>query len=162
MDPINSDPNIAPVSKEINKVLWIPIGILVIGLIVGTLFLWQKSNQTDEKLTQTAQNILEVTTDPTADWKTYTNEQYGFEFKYPPDWELLNKNGGISLVKNGPRQNQSKDSIEFFDGASLFISIKQTNSLKIPEGDQKFSESGFNGFLNDTDDGSVNNEYIEA
>ncbi|OGN34331.1 MAG: hypothetical protein A3I39_00275 [Candidatus Yanofskybacteria bacterium RIFCSPLOWO2_02_FULL_47_9b] len=24
--------------------------------------------------------------DPTADWKTYTNTQYGFEFKYPQTW----------------------------------------------------------------------------
>ena len=26
--------------------------------------------------------------DETANWKTYTNDDYGFEFKYPQAWEL--------------------------------------------------------------------------
>jgi len=28
-------------------------------------------------------------TDQTADWKTYTNTQYGFEIKYPSDWKVV-------------------------------------------------------------------------
>lgn len=28
-------------------------------------------------------------TDPTADWKTYRNEQYGFEVKYPDGWKMF-------------------------------------------------------------------------
>jgi len=27
-------------------------------------------------------------TDDTAGWETYRNEEYGFEFEYPPDWEV--------------------------------------------------------------------------
>lgn len=30
--------------------------------------------------------------DPTKDWKTYTNSTYGFEFKYPSDWQLNAQN----------------------------------------------------------------------
>lgn len=26
--------------------------------------------------------------DPIADWETYTNREYGFSFKYPPNWEV--------------------------------------------------------------------------
>jgi hypothetical protein len=34
-----------------------------------------------------------ISPDETADWKTYTNEEYGFEFKYPKDWQL--EEGGM-------------------------------------------------------------------
>jgi hypothetical protein len=29
-----------------------------------------------------------VTTDPTSDWKTYTNSKYGISFKYPKTWSI--------------------------------------------------------------------------
>lgn len=37
------------------------------------------------KSTETTQ-FLGTVEDETADWKTYRNEEYGFEFKYPVDW----------------------------------------------------------------------------
>lgn len=35
-----------------------------------------------------------TTTDETANWKTYTNDEYGFSFKYPGDWTITNNNPG--------------------------------------------------------------------
>jgi hypothetical protein len=36
------------------------------------------------------------TPDPTADWKTYTNNQYNFSFKYPGDWENITSSQAIT------------------------------------------------------------------
>ena len=35
-----------------------------------------------------------TTADATADWKTYTNSQYGFSFKYPGGWTITNNTPG--------------------------------------------------------------------
>lgn len=39
-------------------------------------------------------------TQETANWKTYTNAEYGFEFKYPPAWNLKDNSLSFS-TKNG-------------------------------------------------------------
>ncbi len=44
-------------------------------------------------LTQTAVSNASASTTPdaTADWKTYTNDTYGFSFKYPGEWTVSEK-----------------------------------------------------------------------
>jgi len=36
--------------------------------------------------------------DETADWKTYRNEEYGFEIKYPEDWYINERKGNDVLT----------------------------------------------------------------
>ena len=49
------------------------------------------TDQDRELIKQSAIDAGATTTDVTAGWKTYTNTQYGFEFKYPESWEVEDK-----------------------------------------------------------------------
>ena len=42
------------------------------------------------------------TPDQTENWKTYKNEQYRYEFKYPSDWEIWSVNGSIDFPPGTP------------------------------------------------------------
>jgi len=63
--------------------------------------------QTD---TSDADSSATTTEDETADWQTYTNEEYGFSFKYPADWEISKKTfseqGGKILTLISPETAQ--------------------------------------------------------
>ncbi len=46
----------------------------------------------------------------TENWQTYRNEEYGFELKYPPGWEVLNNSAGVNV---GIRDKKYSGSIEW-------------------------------------------------
>lgn len=66
------------------------------------------------ELTPTPEEI-EQPVDETANWKTYTNSEAGFSFKYPEDISLA-ENETVRLSLWGPTQ---KPETEFYDGISL-------------------------------------------
>jgi len=102
---------------------YVLFGLLAVAIVAGT-YIWQVS--------QYVQPIDFVKHDPTANWKTYTNSQFGFEFKYPADWKLhdspntkASTNGDyidivdISII--GPNQSPRSGSVD--DGASVMFHI---------------------------------------
>lgn len=55
------------------------------------LSIFQKQTQIEKQVetnTNTNDSKTETPKDQTAGWKTYTNTQYGFEFKYPKTWTI--------------------------------------------------------------------------
>ncbi len=60
--------------------------------------------------------------DETADWKTYRNKKYGFEFKYPNDWFIKSESATNVMIVNNRYKNA--------EGEFPYISISVYNNKK--------------------------------
>lgn len=68
-----------------NTIIWLLVTVVLIG---GGVWYWQSQQVVApvvSNIPSTTPTQMEdgVEMDPTANWKTYTNTKYGFEFKYP-------------------------------------------------------------------------------
>ena len=62
------------------------------------------------------------------DWKTYTNEEYGFEFEYPEDWEIENWAEGVSLVSpERIKHLEEQENAQYVSGLST-LSVQWTRT----------------------------------
>ena len=130
-----------------------PILIIVIVAVAAGLGGWYlvKRQVTSDKGQGVLQNNTpQATTPPSvaqqpsqpsapdvSNWQTYRNEKYGFEVKYPQDWEfedISNRscppaNCLFSLTKRS--SNQGENDLDFHDGVGLTFSATSSFSGEI-------------------------------
>ena len=88
-------------SKSLNKGISTSLGILIIliaAILAGgiVIYKYQRIPEGEVKLPE-IKVPEEETKDETANWKTYSNEKYGYEVKYPPHYEIKESDQGKSL-----------------------------------------------------------------
>ncbi|OQA93273.1 MAG: hypothetical protein BWY24_00564 [Microgenomates group bacterium ADurb.Bin219] len=92
-------PTVPP--QKSSKILLIFLGVLIILAVgVAAFFLGKKSNN-QRTVTPPAVSTISkptLTSDPTANWKTYTNTKYGFEIKYYPELNPSEDNGEDKII----------------------------------------------------------------
>ena len=111
------------------------ITLVVIGAGYFTLVKKQKP-VIQQTLPPTAQHLVTQPLAPTStsnieNWKTYTNEKYGFEFKYPNGWEFSDK-AIADEAGNGPKL-KSDGNWTFSPSVAVgnpLTPIRQTSSSK--------------------------------
>ena len=101
-----------PEQKHFLNKKFIVTFVILLLLGVGTyggIWYWGKQQYTFEDMNPvfTFTPRPSVAADPTADWKTYTNTQYGFTVKYPTDYRVnpfgqpTEKGLAVSFVQTG-------------------------------------------------------------
>lgn len=147
----------------VSKVSWFVLGLFLIALAI--LFakpLVDLQVESVEEELSAEQPIYHKKspapgqTEDVSGWKTYRNEEYGFEFRYPPDWENpVERNGAISFGVATP---------DDYEEMKLLINIVSNGSKTL---DQVISEydSGYGVSVNDIEmatlDGTEAKKFIE-
>lgn len=72
--------------SRIILIIFIIFLLLVVGATI--FFTWERKERTPEIATPEVGPEEEIIPEIPADWKIYRNEEDGFEFRYPPDFEL--------------------------------------------------------------------------
>ena len=136
-NPVGADPSVSPTpkqnlvapaqtlseqgeSKDHKKLIILIAIILILIGIAGAAAYFMMNPKTAVAPTPSPtpeammENELEQE-DPNANWQTYTNNEYGFSFKYPPNWmqENLEVAGAITAVAGFTPTSASNNSINY-------------------------------------------------
>lgn len=119
-----------------NKVTWYS-KLLAVIMLCGAIWLGFYFNSEFKKVADIKPVAIAQVNEKvdTSDWKTYKNEKYGFEFKYPSDWKQSDidyGNGEIVFVRADNEQKIKKDikpdtdnMVVVLEGEAIFLELDE-------------------------------------
>jgi hypothetical protein len=129
--------------------------LLVVVLVAfGGWYVWKKSQDSKALNNSQQQNdnsdSPDASPDPYADWKTYSNDAYGFSFKYPTDWRVEDVDGSDTspsaertlIVRFAANVKRAED-VKYNDTVTVQVLNNDLNSASTAL-DREFAQSSLN------------------
>lgn len=108
-------------AKKFPKFL-IPILIVVGVLVAGYFVLAKYQDMWPFEVVIAPTPSVSATPDEMAGWKTYRNDIYGYEIKYPNNWYVDTTYSNASITQRGPAENP-----DFFGGDTHWTNYPDAN-----------------------------------
>ena len=84
----------------VNKTNWkLLVIVIILAILVGGGVLGWQWLEFKKEMKIPEFKLSEKIKDETVNWKTYRNEEYGFEFKYPSNWEIAEGEKAVTLFQ---------------------------------------------------------------
>lgn len=136
--PVSPTPAPEPAKKDSHGITIAALAIFILLSLAAVAFLYYQNQQLKTMLAnyQTTP-VPTATPDVTANWKTYTNLQEGFSFKYPPAWS---ESTSSAKIANGKEFRIETDKGEFINGTvfnepdSTFNEQAWSKQIKLNDG----------------------------
>lgn len=105
--PVQTPQSAVPPSKPSSSKHVVLVALAVLAVLAGAAYAWMQLNPAAPAESPSPSPTATATADPTADWKTYTNSEYGFQLMFPDEW------AGYSVTRRAVQRS------DFPSGASF-------------------------------------------
>jgi hypothetical protein len=118
-----------------HRFLYLVIAVLLVVVVGGSTMWWKTQQQVDKDLQAATVALEPVQSSGTANWKTYTNDQYGFSMKLPEGWiqngnPITESDGSIFMNFASPGA-QSNPQFKHYGGELNVLIYRNPSSLTI-------------------------------
>jgi len=125
------------ISSSIGIIIIVAVAIVSVGGVLAYQYIWSPAEPIEEPKAEIPQG-------ETADWQTYRNEEYGFEFKYPVEGYSIEENElGVSVI-NEKEAEEKNTYYEDCDKNHIMcppFPLTLSITIKIYQNEQNLSEN---------------------